>query len=126
VARRLPQARRLGLLTAGGCREARLYDTALLERGLEPVVTDDAAQAQLMELLYRIKAGDRGDEVRAAMRRLGEGLIARGAEAVIAACTEVPLVLADGELRRPLIDSTAVLAEATIAYARRRRPLPGR
>jgi aspartate racemase len=124
--RRRPEARRLGLLAAGGCRAARLYETALLARGLEPVTTDDAEQAFFMELLHAIKAGERGDTVQGGMRRLGEQLIGRGAEAVIAACTEVPLVLADGDLTRPLIDGTGALAEATVAYAKRRRPLPGR
>lgn len=126
AARRLPQARRLGLLAADGCRAARLYETAMQARGLEPVTTDAEGQAAFMALLGRIKAGEQGDAARGGMRRLGEALVGRGAEAVIAACSEVPLVLADGELSRPVIDSTAALAEATVAYARRERPLPPR
>ncbi len=43
---------------------------------------------------------------------------------MLAACTEVPLVLNEGDLSRPLIDSTAVLAQATVDYAKRRRTLP--
>jgi aspartate racemase len=124
LARRLPEARRFGVLAAGGCRQARLYERGLEARGLQPLSADDAQQARFMELLYAIKAGDRGDTVRSAMKALGEELVAVGAEAVIAACTEVPLVLSEGDLSRPLVDSTAVLAEATVAYAKRRRQLP--
>ncbi len=119
-----PEARRVGVLAAGGCRQARLYEKALVERRIEPVVPDDAEQAGFMELMYRIKAGDRGPDVRAGMREIGEALIGRGAETVLAACTEVPLVLGDGDLSRPLVDSTAVLAQATVDYAKRRRALP--
>ncbi|WP_197042308.1 aspartate/glutamate racemase family protein, partial [Sandarakinorhabdus oryzae] len=45
-------------------------------------------------------------------------LAAAGAEVVIAACTEVPLLLAQADVPVPLIDSTAALARATLAAAR--------
>ncbi len=122
--RRLPEARRIGLLTAGGCRQARLYEGALGAADLQPVTLDDAQQGRFMELLYTIKAGRRDAAVADAMRALAVELIAGGAEVIVAGCTEVPLVLRDGDLPRPLIDSTAVLAAATVAYAKRRRPLP--
>lgn len=124
LAVRVPGARQLGVLAAGGCRQAGLYDRALRARGIEPVVPDEAEQARFMECMYAIKGGDRGPAIKAGVAELGQRLIARGAEAVIAACTEVPLVLVDGDLTCPLVDSTAILAEATVAYAKRRRPLP--
>jgi aspartate racemase len=45
-------------------------------------------------------------------------LVAAGADAVIAACTEVPLVLAQREVGVPLIDATAALVAATLDAAR--------
>lgn len=125
LARLQPAIGRVGLLTAGGCRDARLYERALEAAGLRPVTTTAAQQADFMAALYAIKSGRRDESTRAIMCRLGEALIEAGAETVIAGCTEVPLVLADGDLSRPLIDSTAVLAAATVAYGKRRRPLPG-
>jgi aspartate racemase len=77
-----------------------------------------------MDLLYVIKAGDRSTAVRAAMAGLAERLVTRGAQLVIAGCTEVPQVLAEGDLSVPMIDSTDELARATVAYAKRQRPLP--
>ena len=41
----------------------------------------------------------------------------RGAEAVIAGCTEIPLVLGQHLLSIPLISSTDALAQATVARA---------
>lgn len=122
--RRRPEARRIGLLTAGGCRAARLYESALVADDLHPVSLDDAQQQRFMELLYAIKAGRRRAAVASGMRTLAVELVEAGAEVVVAGCTEVPLVLHDGDLPCPLIDSTAVLAAATVAYAKRRRPLP--
>ena len=70
-----------------------------------------------MALLHRIKAGDVGAEARAEMVDIAGALQAAGAEAIIAGCTEVPLVLAAGDLPLPLINSTEALARATIAAA---------
>lgn len=114
-----PEVGRVGLLEAQGCREAELYPAAFKASGLSVVRLDDDAQARLMALVWRIKGGDLGEEVCAGMQRLATDLIRNDAEAVVAACTEVPLVLTASDLPVPLIDSTAALARATIAAARR-------
>jgi len=43
--------------------------------------------------------------------------VAAGAQVIIAACTEVPLVLGQGDVAVPLINSTAALARATLVRA---------
>jgi aspartate racemase len=124
VAAAVPPGTPCGILAAGGCRRARLYERALEAIDRPPVVPEEAEQARFMDLLYRIKAGDLGAEVRAEMAGLARRLVARGARLVIAGCTEVPLVLDPADCPVPLVDSSEVLARATVAYARRRRPLP--
>lgn len=119
-----PEVRRVGVLATQGSRDANIFGPAFARKGIDVVQLDVPRQAAFMKLLYRIKSGERGPEVRAAMRALGEDLIAMGAEVLVAGCTEVPLVLAEGENTRPLIDSTDVLARQTVRYARRQIPLP--
>jgi len=58
------------------------------------------------------------------MGTLAAALVARGAEAIIAGCTEIPLVLGENALNVPLISSTDVLAARTVAIARGETPLP--
>ncbi|MFO1067225.1 MAG: amino acid racemase [Geminicoccaceae bacterium] len=122
--RSAPGASRAGLLAADGCRRARLYEPALEHAGILPVQLDAAAQARLMALIYAIKAGDRGGGVREEAMALARRLVADGAQAIVAACTELPLVLQAGDVPCPFVDSTAALAEATVAVALGRRPLP--
>ncbi len=119
-----PDAKRVGVLATQGSRDANIFGAAFASRGIEVVQLDAPAQAEFMSLLYRIKAGDRGSEVRAAMRQLGERLVAMGADVLVAGCTEVPLVLRPGDNSRHLIDSTDVLAQRCVSYARRLNPLP--
>jgi aspartate racemase len=122
--RRVPDAARVGLLAADGCRRAGLYEAAFDASGIEPVCLDATAQSRLMALIYAVKAGDRGSPSREEASGLARILVSRGAEAIVAACTEVPLVLSADDLDCPLVDSTLALAEATVATARGERPLP--
>lgn len=99
-------ARRIGLIGTGAAVE--LYAARLSAIGLGPLLPDEAGQAAFMALLYRIKAGDLDPEVSAGAAALAERLAGAGAEAVIAACTELPLVLKTASV--PLIDATEALA----------------
>jgi aspartate racemase len=118
VRRVRPQTLRAGLLATSGCLAAGLYDRALASVGIQTLVLGNAALERFMALLYRIKAGDRGNEVRSTMRELALSLQRDGAEIIVSGCTEVPLVLDLEVSGVTSIDSTVVLAERTVAYAR--------
>lgn len=109
---------RVGVLAGDGCRRAGLYQRAFEARGVEALFPPDAAQQDFMDMLYRIKAGDAGDAIRRRMAALAIDLNARGAQAVIAACTEVPLVLDSDALATPVISSTDALVARAVAFAR--------
>lgn len=87
-----------------------LYRDRFSQLGLEVVTLDDHEQVEFMALLYRIKRGDVGQASRDAMAALAHRLINKGAQAVIAGCTEVPLVLSQTELSTPFLDATQTLA----------------
>jgi aspartate racemase len=126
VARRFPAARAIGVIAAAGCIDAGLYHRALNARGLTCLAPEGALRERFMELVYRIKAGDIGPAVANGMRAIGEALIGQGGEAVLAGCTEVPLVLDADALSRPLLDATDILARRAVLYARRELTLPQR
>ena len=116
---------RVGVLAAQGALQAHLYRDAFGGWGIRTVEPEGASRDRFMELLYRIKRGDKGAEVRDAMSALAGDLIARGAEAIVAGCTEVPLVLAADRVPVPLVDSLHALAVATVEAARGVRADPG-
>jgi aspartate racemase len=120
------KAARVGVLAADGCLQAGLYQHALARRHVTPILLEPRAQARFMSLLFAIKAGDRGSSVRAGMETLADELVAAGAQALVAGCTEVPLVLGPQEVAVPLTDSLDALARATIAAATRASPIPVR
>ena len=113
----------VGLLATRGCLVSGIYQAGLGAAGIDTIVHDDDQVSALATLIAAIKTGDCGPEVGAGMQQLAEALTARGAEAVIAGCTEIPLVLQQSMLDVPLVSSTDILAEATVAYALGRRQL---
>lgn len=123
---RQPGVRRVGLLATSTCLDAGLYQSAFAPRGVGTLTLEGAALERFMDLLYRIKAGDTGDDVRAQMRALAQDLVDRGAEVLVAGCTEVPLVLGAQDVPVTLVNSTDVLVERTLQYARGLAPLPER
>ncbi len=124
-----PGARIVGVLAAAGAQDARLYPTAFEGRGVRVIEPTGERRDRFMDLLYRVKAGDTGAGVRAGMLALVRELVADGAEAIVAGCTEVPLVLSGDDLasagvRVPLVSSTDALVAAAVAIGTGARPLP--
>jgi len=107
----------VGLLATDGCIASGVFQGALADRGRVAVLPDDVEVEALMSLVRRIKAGDTDPDVVAGMRAIAEALAVRGAEVIVAGCTEIPLVLDQGMLDVPLVSSTDALARATVAFA---------
>ena len=117
IGEKAPDAKAVGLLATNGCLQAGVYQSAMAAKDLVAVMPEGDELEQLMTLVNGIKAGHKGSDVSASMRKLAEALIGRGAAAIIAGCTEIPLVLDDSMLEVPLISSTDVLAQRTVQFA---------
>jgi aspartate racemase len=109
-------ARKVGLLAVAATLDAGLYRARLAARGIEVVAPQRAAVATLVA---RIKSGGVGATERAAAQALVAECLALGADVVIAACTEIPLVLDESNCPEPLVDSSAALARAVLAEVSR-------
>jgi aspartate racemase len=124
VAETYPDHRSIGLMAADGCLEAELYQKALGAKALKPVLWNERNLSGFMELVYRIKSGERTPDIRASMKILAEDLAQKGASLIISGCTEIPLVLTSQDLAIPLVSSSEILVARTHDYAKRRSPLP--
>ncbi|OHB32122.1 MAG: aspartate racemase [Phenylobacterium sp. RIFCSPHIGHO2_01_FULL_69_31] len=113
---------RAGVLGTKGA--LKLYREYLAARGMGLVGLPPERQEAFMVTLYRIKAGDLGDDVTREMKGYAEELRKLGAEVLIAGCTEVPLVLEDEDVKLELIDPGDLLARRCVAVCLRWEPLP--
>ncbi len=115
-------ARRAGVL--GTPQALKLYREYLAAQGMGMVTLAPDRQELFMSLIYAIKSGDRGPEVRSQMAALTADLAAGGAEAIIAGCTEVPLVFEVGSGRLPFIDAGEALARRCVSVCLGLEPVP--
>lgn len=112
-----PAGERIGILATDGLLDAGIYQSATVQAGRIPILPRDGELARLMEMIKRIKAGEKGGSIGDEMNALADSLASSGASVVIAACTEIPLVLRAGNVSVPVISSTEVLARRTVEIA---------
>jgi aspartate racemase len=119
-----PGVEKVGVMAADGCLDAQLYQRALEASDLHSIVWNHEQRQQFMHAVNRIKSGVLDQPVRDSLLELGGSLHRRGAEVLIAGCTEIPLMVEPDDFAVPLLSCTDTLARHTVDYARGRRMLP--
>lgn len=127
----VPGGQRIGVLATRSSVQNRLHRTGLEAAGLEALKPDEAHQAQVQEAIYgsewglKAKSAPPDPRARQALLDASDHLVARGADAVILGCTELPLAVPEGERDGvPFINSTRALARALVraTYPEKLRP----
>lgn len=109
---------RIGLLGTAFTMEQPFYAERLARHGLEVIVPDATDRATVHRIIYDELAQGRIDpDSRAAYRAIIARLVAQGATAVILGCTEIMLLVGEGDSTVPLFDTTTLHAEAAVAWA---------
>ncbi len=110
---------RVGLLGTAFTMEQDFYKGRLAERhGLDVIVPEAEDRAVVHRIIYdELVAGIVRDESRDAYRGVIARLIARGAQAIILGCTEIMLLVGQGDSAVPLFDTTELHAQAAVELA---------
>ncbi|MDO6497097.1 aspartate/glutamate racemase family protein [Photobacterium sanguinicancri] len=112
------QYQRVGILATTATMMTNMYQGRLAEKGIDGLETTEQEQQQVMAGIYAVKAGNvkEGEQL---MAPVFEAMLARGADAVIFGCTEIPIALASQVESQPLkcLDSLEILADECIAWA---------
>ena len=117
----LKEVHTIGLLATTGTLRSGLFQNAFAGSGIEIISPPpDLQKYHVMEAIFGkegIKTIGPSEESKRLMVAAAKRLIGRGAQAIIAGCTEVPLVLKQGDLPVPVIDPVAILAGAAVERA---------
>jgi len=116
----IPGGRRIGLIATAGTVSTGIVRDAFAGAGIEVIVPGEDEQERVMEAIYGkrgIKAGFTTGQARRLILDVARGLVRRGAEAIMAGCTEVPLVLRQEDLVVPFIEPMRIGALACIKKA---------
>ncbi len=107
---------RVGLLCTDGTRKMKLFDKHLQDFELLYPSADE--QERVMSAIYGpdgIKAGG-GDQAVKLLAAVAAGLVAVGAQVIVAGCTEIPLALKQEHVKVPLIDALSVVIDTLLTY----------
>ncbi|RTQ93545.1 aspartate/glutamate racemase family protein [Lysinibacillus telephonicus] len=106
-------AKRVGILATDGTLASAVYQKALLEEGIEPVIPDRAIQKQVMSVIYDyVKAGREVSLYQ--WNVIEQAILQLQCDKIILGCTELSIVNKDLKLNDRYIDSLMVLAESAI------------
>jgi aspartate racemase len=109
---------RVGLLGTRFTMEQAFYRERLHAHGIESLVPDEAMRARVHAIIYdELCLGEIRDASRAEYLRAIAALEAAGAQAIIAGCTEITLLVQQQHVALPLFDTTAIHVEEAVAAA---------
>lgn len=114
----------IGVVATEGCLRANLYQRGLADAELEALVPGERQMSRLMDAIFQIKAGETGQQITSTIQSVVNDLIFSGADVIISACTELPLVLSEQDISVPLVDPTQLLVSRCIALAGSSPSLP--
>jgi aspartate racemase len=107
----------IGLLATDMCINSGIYHQAIKSVDRTTLVLEQQDQKSCMQLIYDVKKGKYSKSAKTDMVRLADQLIQKGADIIVAGCTEIPLILDTKSTNVPLVSSTEVLAKRTVEIA---------
>ncbi len=110
--------RRIGILGTRWLVDSAVYPEALEAKGLGWLRPDPAERDEIDRLIFaELVRGVFTPEAEAAHRRVIGRMKDAGCDAVVLGCTEIPLIVDDGNSPLPTLDSTRLLARAALRRA---------
>ena len=123
-ARRLDY-RKVGILGTKYTMTGPVYPGALGRRGIDWAVPSEDDRTIVNDIIFgELCLGEFRDESRDAYVRIIDKLAGEGCDAVALVCTEIPLLISDESSPLPTLDSTRLLASASVEVAIGERPMP--
>lgn len=117
LARRDPPARTAALAGTRATLHAGIYQERLAAHGIAVLLPEEPIQEAIDRAIEHVKAGEPA-RARTEFVPVAQALLDRGADALLLACTELPLVDCPASMRPRLVDPTLALARAIVAHSR--------
>lgn len=109
---------RLGILGTKYLMEGPVYPSALEEFRIEREIPDEADREKINEIIFKeLVNGIFPEASRLYFNEVAGKLKARGCDAVVLGCTEIPLIVRPDDTPLPTLDSTRLLARAALKMA---------
>jgi aspartate racemase len=110
--------RRLGLTGTRWLVESAVYPDRMAAHGLDCVLPDVGERDEINRIIMdELVCGSFRPEAVGYLQRVMQRMQTAGCDAVVLGCTEIPLLMNDGNSPLPTLDSTRLLAQAALHRA---------
>lgn len=120
IDKELLNVNKFGVIATSGTIKTNLFQNMLKDR--EIIIPSEEEQEKLvMKVIYGeegVKAGNRSGKVKTYLSEIVDKLKEKGAEAIIAGCTEISIVLDQADIDIPLIDPLTLMAKKSISIVK--------
>lgn len=108
----------IGLLATDGTLKQGLYQRYAKDKRINWIIPDKTGQKKTMDLIYRIKKGQKQQNLKLKFEKLLHSLKKKGAEYIILGCTELSLLKQSLNNKFNLIDPLEISAVEAIKFSR--------
>jgi len=109
---------KVGLLGTRFTMEDNFYRDRLRKHGIEAIIPSEKEREIVHSVIYNeLCLGVIKESSREKFKEIIKNLAKRGAEGVILGCTEIPLLVKQGDVDLPLFDTTEIHAKASVDFA---------
>lgn len=110
--------RRIALLGTRFTMEQDFYRERLRAQGLDVLTPPPQDRRRVDQIIFeQLCVGDVRDDARAEYLRIIQALRTQGAQAVVAGCTEIGLLIGPDRVDCPYFDTTAIHVQAAVSFA---------
>jgi aspartate racemase len=120
IANRHGSLKAVGLLSTTGTIRGGYFKKHLSKIGIHTIVPDVKGQDSVMDCIYAIKNSQRSRnrrDITDSLVAAANTLILKGAQGIIAGCTEIPLALTQKDLPVLYLEPLTILARSAVRYA---------
>ncbi len=110
---------KVGLLGTKFTMEKDFYRGRLKDKfGVEAIIPGESERQEVHDIIFKeLCAGILRPESKERLKEIIAGLGSRGAEGIILGCTEIPLIIGQGDASLPVFDTTRIHAMAAVKRA---------
>jgi len=112
------QLKKVGLLGTKFTMELDFFKDKLAEKEIETIIPISEEDKDFIHytIFEELGRGIATEETKKRYLEIANGLIQNGAEGIILGCTEIPLVIKEGDLNVPIFDTTLIHTQAAINF----------
>lgn len=117
----VPGAKTVAIFATTATIDGRLYHDAFARSGVTVLEPTAEERDTVMAAVSTVKRGAPLEDARRRLIAIADAAVAAGAGALVAACTEIPLIIGRNDVSVAWIESTQALAERVVRHAYRPR-----